>query len=284
MEAFSVSILNNDQEDILWIKLTSKMNRTVSYPICVCYLLPEGSSNYVDANEFFDVLLMQVYTYQEIGSFFICGGMNSRMGDMDDFIEGVDNIVDRHIIDSKRNNYGKLLQQFLFSTETCILNGRNSLSNDYTSVSEKGLAVVDYVIVPSENLTDFTNTEVVRAREVFDKVHSDLHSSLPDHSLIKWDMRVEVECDISKEARNFPPTTKTVYNFQSIPNNFMLEENVVREVQDLINKLESEQTSQKVVTDMFSDICVVVNNEMDNNLEARKISSLPGCKAHHKPE
>jgi len=40
---FTVSVLNNSQEDILWLKLEHKYENVCLIP-CVCYLPPENSS------------------------------------------------------------------------------------------------------------------------------------------------------------------------------------------------------------------------------------------------
>ena len=128
-----------------------------------------------------------VNRFQHLGSFTICGDFNSRLGQFTDYIAD-DNIHRRHILDKKTNVYGKLLQEFFISSETCILNGRNDSKDEFTSVSNKGLAVVDYVIVQQEDLENFCEMEVIQAREVFDKsnCHARYHASVPDHSLLKW--------------------------------------------------------------------------------------------------
>ena len=145
-EHFIIETLDNTHEGILWINLRNKSDANICYPFCVCYLPPEASSSGINANEFYDVLLSQVYRFQHLGSFTICGDFNSRLGQFTDYIAD-DNIPRRCILDKKTNGYGKLLQDFLISSETCILNGRNDSKDDFTSVSTKGLAVVDYVIV-----------------------------------------------------------------------------------------------------------------------------------------
>ena len=50
----------------------------------------------------------------------------------------------REVIDFCLNNYGKIFVDFLINTNMCILNGRGSGNNDFTSVSTIGNAVVDY--------------------------------------------------------------------------------------------------------------------------------------------
>ncbi len=86
---------------------------------------------------------------------------------MHDYLEGVDPVPEREVIDFKTNSYGGLLCEFLISTNCCILNGRNTLVNDFTSVpkSARGAAVVDYCLVPAEYLDSFSEFSVIRARQ-----------------------------------------------------------------------------------------------------------------------
>ncbi len=66
----------------------------------------------------------------------------------------MDLIPERELIDFTRNQYGEKFEEFLISSNCCILNGSNGICtlNDFTSISSKGLAVVDYCIVPYEYL------------------------------------------------------------------------------------------------------------------------------------
>lgn len=83
------------------------------FNVCACYLPPQGSSRYVSAQEFYDHLLTNIYEYQPLGQFIICGDFNSRIGDMPDFIEGVDMLPDRDVVDFNMNTYGEFLCKFL---------------------------------------------------------------------------------------------------------------------------------------------------------------------------
>jgi len=56
-------------------------------------------------------------------------------------------IQSRDVVDFTTNAYGDRLIDFLIYTNMCILNGRHYVNNDYTSVSVKGSAVVDYCIL-----------------------------------------------------------------------------------------------------------------------------------------
>ena len=94
-----VSLLNNDTEDMLWIKMTSICVPILTFCICISYLPPENSSRYVCAETFFDILLGKVYMYRHEGMVIICGDLKGRIGSHSDYIEGVDKIPERSVLD-----------------------------------------------------------------------------------------------------------------------------------------------------------------------------------------
>ena len=65
MNYFNVTILDDTCEGILWLKLQRNDDENDSFCICVCYLPPENSTRAINANEFFDTLTSQIYTYQK---------------------------------------------------------------------------------------------------------------------------------------------------------------------------------------------------------------------------
>jgi hypothetical protein len=56
-----------------------------------------------------------------------CGVFNARIGDNNDFIEGVDDLPQRQEIDFTSNMYGDELIQFLLDSSKSGLNGRNTI-------------------------------------------------------------------------------------------------------------------------------------------------------------
>ena len=62
---------------------------------------------------------------------------------MQAYIELVDDMPQQNIIDYTVKSHGHIIMHFLLSTNCCIVNGPGT-SDDFTSVSIKGLAVVDY--------------------------------------------------------------------------------------------------------------------------------------------
>ena len=104
---FDVTVLEDSCEGILILKLSHKRNALHLIP-CVCYVPPENSSRFFDINKFYDSLFSYIYKYQNEGILYVCGDFNSRCGDLDDFIRGIDDVSDRNIIDFNLNRYGKI--------------------------------------------------------------------------------------------------------------------------------------------------------------------------------
>ena len=99
---------------------------------------------------------MDIFKYQNDGLVFICGDFNSRCGSLHDYISGVDVLPERNTVDFTVNSYGELFIVFLINTNLCILNGRTSVRNEFTSISVKGCSVVDYFITPYDSLNYLT--------------------------------------------------------------------------------------------------------------------------------
>ena len=94
-----------------------------------------------------------IYTLSDADYFIICGDLNSRIGDEKDYIPDVDDVIERKVLDTSRNQHGQNLLEFLLETKFGVVNGRVSPENDaFTSVTHKGKSVVDYFLVPHYNV------------------------------------------------------------------------------------------------------------------------------------
>ncbi len=135
---------------------------------CVCYLPPYKSLR-VDAEEFLNTLLSQVYVYQKECPFMICGDFNSWIGDNTDYIEEVDDIPWRNVIDLETNPYCDKFLDFLISANCCVLTGRAGVcvQDNYTCFSSIEKYTVGYCIVPYESLFLFSQFKVHRALDIF---------------------------------------------------------------------------------------------------------------------
>ena len=95
-----------------------------------------------------------------MGDVILCGDFNARCGDESDFIKGVDGVPQRDVIDDKMNPFGQLLIDFLIDYNLCMINGRNG-ENNFTNINGNGSSVVDYIIVPHEQLNKYINSKCI---------------------------------------------------------------------------------------------------------------------------
>ena len=237
---FDVRILDDSIEGILWLSFKNKLDESM-FLSCVCYLVPVNSSYNVNANEFFNNLLIQVSQYQDIAEFYICGDFNARCGDMADFIEGVDQLPERQITDLTLNAYSDLFIDFLINVNCCIVNDRNSIVNDYTFVSTRGCSDVDYCLTAYGTLSRISNFKVVRASQLVHDANIlgqvDTSHAIPDHSILQWSF--SLNCKSQASAHTVPGYERIKYNTSSIPQTFMLGNFVKDHFFDTVTNLES---------------------------------------------
>ena len=236
---YNVEILDKSNEGILWLKLSSVIDKQ-SLCICSCYLPPKYSKHAINADVFYQRLIEDVYVHQNDGLICICGDFNSRLGDIPDYIEGADNIPHRAVHDYEENEYGNLLADFLINSNMCILNGRNNSKDNYTCISHKGKSVIDYLIVPHDQLHFWESMKVITMNEVINDNGIHPPVSIPDHSLLMCKLKaIEVMSD-GKDTEN--NVTKKMYNLKNIPHTYMDKSDVdiSNHIQNLAQALQSE--------------------------------------------
>ena len=177
-------VTDKSMEDTLILKFTHRIDSSV----LVLFMLfaTDCSTRAVDADVVFNESVKKVYEYQSEGEIIICGDFNSRLGSESDYIEGVDAVKPREIIDTSANSYCDILSDFLIDCNLCILNGRLG-KNDFTHISTRGKSVVDYVFVPHEQLSNFCDFCTAIADVFNDFNLQDYKSS--DHSIQLWSKR-----------------------------------------------------------------------------------------------
>lgn len=95
----------------------------------------------------------------------------------------------RDPLDVGINKHGESLIEFPIDSKFCIVNGRICpLKDNYTSVSTKGNAVVDYILVPHDRLQSCIFFEVITPTQLVDNADCvefiGEGSRLPAHSVI----------------------------------------------------------------------------------------------------
>ena len=199
------TFLKCENDDIIWLKLKDNVISNKPTYICLCYVLPAGTTrNSMVDNSVFDRLLDTVVEYESIqpeSSFIICGDMNARTREMPDYVIDdtqqhiplpVDYVLDDEIPPrvsqdkNGSNSNGQQLLDFCKQTSLRIANGRcgtDSSVGDFTCTTSRGQSVVDYVLVSRDLL------KMVETFEVGDP------NILSDHSLISFSLRTESYTD-----------------------------------------------------------------------------------------
>ena len=134
-----------------------------------------------DQEMFLENLLQQVYCNQTIGNIAICGDFNSRCGYYSDFIEGVDEINPRSVIDLNENYNGDLFINFLTNINSAMLYGRIEL-NDFNYISPQDKSGVDYMCVPFEHFNEILDFKVLRMTDIINQVNFN-PERIPDQSI-----------------------------------------------------------------------------------------------------
>ena len=248
----------------------------------MCYLPPSESTRLNDPELFYSTMLEQVYSYQNEGRVYICGDFNSRVGDASEFIEGVDDVTPREIIDHSSNVNGDLFIDFLVDSGMCMVNGRVGL-NDFTHVSHRGKSVVDYVCVPYEQLSFVTDFQVHLMSDIIGVLNCPGVTKIPDHSVLTW---TAVSCSKRTEARNNDSSRKSqVYNTCNVPETFLNDDSSFDRVVAAIEKIERDLELLHDANNAYSTFKELIFSEMDSKLPKRKVhtSHNKTAKSLYKP-
>ena len=143
-----------------------------------------------------EFLYTDPYYFHSYSSFHMWG-LNARFGSLPDIKNSELQVSPREHIDKSVNSHGKPPLDFLLTSDMCVLNGRSGLEgNQYTSISIRGMAVVDYCLVPHEDLANYQDITVTSIPEVMEKQGLQVDTTLSDYSVLSW--RLKIPFSISK--------------------------------------------------------------------------------------
>jgi len=274
LNEYHVRVVDKIVEGIIGIEVKHKLS-DFSLLIYSCYLPPENSPHGRDAVGFFTHLLNEIYMYEEVDGIVVCGDLNARIGTLNDFIAGVDDIPTRKVIDETVNQHGKVMIEFLEESKMCVVNGRiNNEENSFTCRTSRGLSVVDYFIVPHNMVSSCKQFRVVSCSDIIEDENLQTilgkRCHIPDHNLLILDISVNVDMlhhsDSADHVDNNAQNNggNVFYNLRKTPNNFMSSEICVKTMLNIINSIErsrQEQTKIDQIYEQFTDLVITEMNK-----------------------
>ena len=264
LDHFTVNIVDKAYDGILCLRFEHRGSQYF-FIIISCYLSPETSTWGRNADFFFSHLLVLIYS-TDVGSVYLCGDVNSRIADLRDYAAG-DDISSRAALDTVVNKHGETFIEFLKDSKCCVLNGRLNPENDnFTSISVKGKAVVDYIVTPHVDLKTCLEFSVFTPSDLLQRVGFeginliDDHSRIPDHSALclrfqtgevfNNDNGLEFQGQVRRRRRNFPV-------------NFLTSEISRKALIEIIDQLDFGQKTQDNVDYCYDRLCDFLHKELD---------------------
>lgn len=260
---YTYEILDDSVEDMLWLKLCDSNDD--AFVISACYLPPKDSTRASDSEAFFTKLLEQVYTYQNIGPVYILGDFNARCGDLTDYVEGVDEIIGREVIDNVTNDHGHHLIDFLFDTCFCLVNGRVGTQN-FTCVSGRGKSVVDYLLLPQEQLQTVSIFNIRLMSEVSNTMNMNDIDRIPDHSLLDFQIKLTNRTPSTVKSEVNSDSRAPRYNTKHIPGDFMNDATSRIKLLDTIYSIEHSLQLSSDANKAYDEFVTLIRSEMEDKL------------------
>ena len=98
-------------DGIIGLKLKDKFTEFET-AIIGSYLPPESSTHLDDPDEYFQYLVGMIYELYDLDLIIMCGDYNARIGSKKDYVETIDDIPSRQVVDTVSNDHGQSLINF----------------------------------------------------------------------------------------------------------------------------------------------------------------------------
>ncbi len=284
LSRYTVKQLFIDREEVIVLQLTHRLTG-FTLTLLGIYLPPETSVYSQDPDQFFESLVSFLYEQCNDDLIVLLGDINARISDKKDYIEGIDDLPPRVNIDEGINDHGKSFINFLLQTNMCVVNGQiDPLQDNFTSVSHRGRAVVDYFAVPNEQLHFVKEFAVIPVNDYVERnqIQHIGSSRISDHSIISCtvDTRSDIENDVSPpqaspeavatdDAGEGPPPPRR-FRKKPIPDEFMSSHDTLMKCSDIIDKLLSDRLTVERLDKLYDELLNVYCNEMSTFLDEIK--------------
>ena len=258
LSKYLVTTVDKTIDGILGVKFQCK-ETDYSFIIFSCYLPPDKSP-WAEPDIFFEHLISQLYVHSSENAIYICGDFNSRIGSELDCVN-FDELPKRIPKDTFKNSYSENFLEFLKYTKCCILNGRFKPDKDNYTSTNRGNAVVDFIIVPHDCFKNCENFEVHLINDIMCKFDLQSlitsHSKPPDHSAVCVDIFSGHKQAVPHSDKNHVFKSKR-YDFSQIPDGFMANDTWRQSIEQVINKLEDIKGEQLQVNRVYDEFCKLI--------------------------
>ena len=155
---------------------------------------------------------------------------------------------------------------------TCFVNGRICpLDDNYTSVSTKGKAVVDYIIAAHSCLENCISFKVLTPNQLAQDVGCmDIigeHCKLPDHSILNLSFYVGCDIPQPEEGKKEMCQESKKKVCRRLPNDFLCSDLRRAALLELLNRLEGCHRAQEELDSWYDDLCTVLYEEMSKHTQ-----------------
>ncbi len=205
---------------------------------------------------------------------YVCGDLNSHISNKEDCIGDIDNVSPQVAIDLSANSHGESLLDFLRNCKCCVLNGGITPAYDnFTSVSSKGKAIVDYIITPHDRLDACTDFKVTASSELPNNNPAcidfvDEKCRLPDHSLLLLTFKMHVP--IEMYSPEVDTEVKVIKKRSTIfPDNFLFSNMSRLALVELINKVEECEKTQTNIDKWYGLFCDITDREINTKTKIK---------------
>lgn len=207
-----------------------------------------------------------------------------------DTIHDVDLVNLRDVIDYTSNKHGEALLDFLIESRMVVTNGRVQGTNNFTSISVKGKSVVDYFVVPIENVSMCSSFNVLPVTEIMH--HNNLETFIsewcrpPDHSVFKVgsplddDDADDIINDTREQNLQAHDNLSERYKYGTMSPEFLKSSAWIAILDSLINRLENIEKCQSDIDEFYNELLFKVFQEMDEHIEYSKQSKR--ARKHYK--
>ncbi len=270
-DKFIVEVCESGYDGIIAVKMCHKIS---DYTILVfsVYSSPENSPWGRDANSSYAYLLSKIYLADDVNAIFVCGDVNGRIGDLTDTVLGLDNVSDGIPVDKVVNGHDSSLIEFLHEAVMSVVNSRVQKGHDdFTFVAKRGKSVVDYIIIPQDQIPmckEFNVKSCTELAEHLGLMHLvGTNSRIPDHAILSLQFEIPVVLDRVKTAQgqgrnNSVDNSK--YRVKHLPNAFMESAIFRQAILDIIQMIKRNQEEQNDIDAIYEQLCDTISGEMDN--------------------